>query len=42
MPTPAGAPKLDDLLGGMPAASMFEPTTDIDSVKTTFAGIFNK
>ncbi len=42
MPTPAGAPKLEELLGSASAASIYEPTSDIDQVKTTFAGIFTK
>ena len=42
LPTPAGAPKLEELLAGAPPASIYEPTNDIDQVKTTFASIFNK
>ena len=40
MTTPEGAPALDKLLGGSTMASLYEPRTDADKIKTTFTGIF--
>lgn len=42
MPTPAGAPKLEELLGSETAASIYDPASDVDSIKTEFTKIFAK
>lgn len=42
MPTPAGAPKLEELLGKATPASIFEPAADADAIKTEFTKIFAK
>lgn len=42
MPTPAGAPKLEELLGKDTAASVYDPAGDSEAVKTEFAKIFPK
>ena len=40
MPTPAGAPKLEALLGGAEPGSIFEPAKDAEGIKSEFAEIF--
>ena len=42
MPTPAGAPKLEELLGKETPASIFDPTADADAIKNEFTKIFAK
>lgn len=42
MPTPAGAPKLEELLGTETAASIYDPAADSEAIKNEFIKIFAK